>query len=159
MRVSSNPTSPAGCSRLARSLAQPVCEGDCRPRPSTPEGPSLPASLAFSFSFRVTGGPASSLGCAVDARLSVSHHGLRSVFISISGDAVTGTHRDQRSVEKRFGSIEVVQGALWSGDSGARWPGVQILAMPIAGCVTLGKLFNISELQRGHQKSQVSRSV
>lgn len=136
-----------------------MCEGDCRPHPSALEGPSLPASLAFSSFFKVTGGPASSLGCAVVSRLSVSHHALRSVFISISGDTVTGTHRNQRSVEKRFGSIEVVSGALWSGDSAARWPGVQIPAMPIAGCVTLGKLFNISELQLGHQKSQVSRCI
>ena len=39
-------------------------------------------------------------------------------------------------------------------DSGARWPGVQILSMPFICCVTLGKSFNLSGLQFLYQRNE-----
>ena len=127
--VPSRSGSPAGCSGLAHSLPQWV------PVAPTPPPWQAPASLPLWFACWLQDDWSSSILSllCVDARLSVSHHSLRPVFITISGDAVTGTHRNQRSVGKRFGSAEVVWGALWTRGSGAQRPGVRILAMTLAG--------------------------
>ena len=97
--VASGPSSQVGCSSLhTPQIVAP-----------TPQPWQAPAFLPLWFSCWFQGDWSSSIVSllCLDARLSVSHHSSRPVFITISGDTVTGTYRNQRSVGKRFGSTEV----------------------------------------------------
>lgn len=108
--------------------------------PGSPQPPCLSCFLV-PISSRWPEGRDSSHSRAIDACLSIGQFWLRSVFILMSVDIITGTRKNQRSTRKRFGCME----ECFAVRALQHCALVQVLAAFPAGCVTLDKLLDISE--------------